>query len=139
MALNGPRTTQNRQLHTKQEVGQLYNNIIYFSRNRVDSHTKSYKSPDPGVPIQSLYTCINCMLGLPVLNQEFLRYAQRSQTQVFDECLHFCHDCYQWPLLHKQAVILIFPSSSALILTRGLFLCKICCLLQLAASLINLN
>ena len=34
----------------------------------MDSHTKSYKSPDPGVPIQSLYTCINCMLGLPVVD-----------------------------------------------------------------------
>ena len=35
-------------------------------------HTKSYKSPDPVVPIQSLYICINravntnCKLGLPV-------------------------------------------------------------------------
>ena len=25
----------------------------------MDSHTKSYKSPDPEVPIQSLYICIN--------------------------------------------------------------------------------
>ena len=30
-----------------------------FLRNRVDFHTKSYKSPDPEVPIQSLNICIN--------------------------------------------------------------------------------
>ena len=38
----------------------------------MDSHTKSYKSPDPVVPIQSLYICINravntnCKLELSV-------------------------------------------------------------------------
>ena len=38
----------------------------------MDFHTKSYKSPDPEVPIQSLYICMyklcntNSKLGLPV-------------------------------------------------------------------------
>ena len=45
---------QNRQ-HAKQEVGQLYfiiHNIYFFEKS--SGFTKSCKSPDPGVPIQSL-------------------------------------------------------------------------------------
>ena len=33
--------------------------LMQFLRNRVDSYTKSYKSPDPGVPLQTLYICRN--------------------------------------------------------------------------------
>ena len=56
-----PQTTQNRQVHAKQKVGQpgqlyfiIHNSIIYFEKRWVDSHTKSYKAPDPAVPIESL-------------------------------------------------------------------------------------
>ena len=50
---------QNRQVHAKQEVSQLFSSFItksyIFEKPRADSHTKSYtKAPDPGVPIQSL-------------------------------------------------------------------------------------
>ena len=45
----------------------------------MDSHAKSYKSPDPAVPLQSLYIFINravntnCKLGLPVLSSVKIR------------------------------------------------------------------
>ena len=85
MALNGPRTTQNRQVHAKQEVSQLYfiihNNIIYFweiewipiqsliiTRYR-SSHTitKSlYMHKSRSATVNT-----NCKLGLPVNRVEF--------------------------------------------------------------------
>ena len=71
--------------NAKQEVGQLYfiihNNMNHiFLKTRAHSHSKSYKSRDHGVPIQSLYICINravrpltqtvLKLGLPVFIRE---------------------------------------------------------------------